>query len=235
MCTMTSPHCRSIVAGVSALGILACHRAPPPTGDRLWAHYARGGEVVTAVIDGDLERARRAGRVLAEEAAAESLGSRRGAHTVELRREAIRMAEAGDIPAAAAAVGAMAKTCGDCHQARTANPQFMPALVPIEGRNAIQTQMQLHRWAADRMWDGLAHPSDSAWAWGARMLAMEPLYQFDVGLRTGDMEQAQRLAQRVYDLGRRARGTTDPAARAELYGEFLATCASCHTVARPRR
>jgi mono/diheme cytochrome c family protein len=233
---MTSPHRLSIVAGVCSLGILACHHAPPPAApDRLWAHYGRGAEVVTAVIDGDLERARHDGRVLASEAAAESLSSRRGPQTAELWREALRIAEAGDIPTAAAAVGAMAKTCGDCHQARIANPRFIPARVPIEGRNAIQTQMQLHRWAADRMWDGLVHPSDSAWAWGSRMLAMEPLYQFDVGLRTGDMEQAQRLAQRVYDLGRRARTTTDPAARAGLYGEFLATCASCHTVARPRR
>lgn len=232
---MTPRRRLSIVAGVSALGILACHHAPPATRDRLWAHYARGADVVTAVIDGDLERTRRAGRVLASEAASESLSSRQGPQIVELRREAIRIAEATDIPTAAAALGAMAKSCGDCHQARIANPQFIPAQVPIEGRNAIQTQMQLHRWAADRMWDGLVHPSDSAWAWGSRMLAMEPLYQFDVGLRIGDMELAQRLAQRIYDLGRRARATTDPAARAELYGEFLATCASCHTVARPRR
>lgn len=224
----------SIVVGLAAL-LAACHHAPPSSRDRLWAHYARGNELVTAVIDGDLARARNAGRELAAEAASETQSAGDSAYAPHVLLHARQVAEAADIPAAAAAAGELAQSCGGCHQARGLIPRYTAAPVPTEGRNAIQTQMRLHLWAADRMWDGLVLPSDSAWAWGARTMGLEPLYQFDVGLRTGNLEQAQQMAQRVFELGGRARRASDPAARAGIYGEFLAACASCHRVARWRR
>ena len=66
-------------------------------------------------------------------------------------------------------------------------------------------------------------------ATGGGGLAEQPIYQADVGMRTGRFAQAEQMAERVMELGRRARVTSDGYERAALYGEFLNSCATCHT------
>jgi len=88
--------------------------------------------------------------------------------------------------------------------------------------------MYRHMWAADRLWEGLTGPSDEAWRAGAQALVRAP-------------EQAPRTQpplpprfvsalRQVRELGQRALEADSLADRANVYGVFLASCASCHAL-----
>jgi hypothetical protein len=78
------------------------------------------------------------------------------------------------------------------------------------------------------MWNGLVGPDDHAWNSGASALATGWFVPEVVTADPETREQIRELVQRVYALGARAGNTSDPRARAELYGEFLSTCIDCH-------
>ena len=92
----------------------------------------------------------------------------------------------------------------------------------------MESHMQRHQWAIDRLWEGLIGPSDAAWSRGIRMLAEAPLHgteaTWDEPAAAGD-----ELARRVHELGREAATALLPPARAAVYGEVLGVCADCHT------
>jgi hypothetical protein len=85
--------------------------------------------------------------------------------------------------------------------------------------------MLRHQWAADRMWDALVAHNDDAWTAGADLLVDAPLFRDS---KVELPEDLVKLGNQVHDLGARARATPTWPARAQLYGEFLATCATCH-------
>ena len=97
----------------------------------------------------------------------------------------------------------------------------------IEG---VVTHMQRHQWAADRLWEGLIGPSDTAWGRGADMLIDAPLDSSDVTTATDHDAEIAKIAHRIHALGGIGTETVTPDARAELYGEVLGLCASCHTL-----
>jgi len=88
--------------------------------------------------------------------------------------------------------------------------------------------MARHVWAADRMWVGLLGPSNAAWLDGARDFQGGWLDTQEVLVDPEDRIQMRALVRHVYDLGAEAAQATEPHRRAEIYGEFLATCADCH-------
>ena len=92
--------------------------------------------------------------------------------------------------------------------------------------------MQRHQWAADRLWDGLIAPSDTAWDRGMNMLVDVPLHPDDVtDENSADVDTAalDRIARRIHKLAGLGTIATTPTARSELYGEMLGLCADCHT------
>jgi hypothetical protein len=145
-----------------------------------------------------------------------------------MRAEARSVASAQDLTAASGAAARMAKTCGDCHHTTQRGPRIIVGALPVESGSATTTEMMWHQWAADRMRDGLIGPSDSAWSAGAIALANDPIYQADVGVRTGRFQQMDEMARRTVALGRRAADLRDGFERATAYGEFVASCAVCH-------
>jgi hypothetical protein len=212
----------------------ACHR-PTPAQRHMWTHYQRVGEVQTAVIRGDLAAARTAARWIADHEEPPEFAPGIAIYARELRAQAARVVEAASVHAAGLATARMGRMCGACHAAAGRGPRFVAATRPSGTPSGVGQQMTRHLWAADRMWEGLIGPSDSAWAAGALALADAPLYLGEAAVRTGRAVEIEELARTVHDLARRAQLTTRPDDRADVYGDFLGDCADCHTLARRTR
>jgi mono/diheme cytochrome c family protein len=90
--------------------------------------------------------------------------------------------------------------------------------------------MARHRWAADRLWEGVVGADDGPWHAGLAVLAAAPLRWPELGDRKELALSLQRLA-----ADARQRSATDTVAdRARGYGEMLVICTTCHT-AKPTR
>jgi cytochrome c553 len=229
---MINPNLTKLLLTASLAGCVS----GSPQRREMQTHYQRVGEVQSALIHGNLSPAQDAARWLAEHDEEAGLPEAGTPWLTAMRAEARGVAAATAIEPASSAAGRMAKVCGDCHRAVSRGPRIVVPERPSEGPSAMGSHAVQHQWAADRLWDGLIGPSDSSWNVGARDLAQQPIYQADVGMRTGHFLQAEEMAQRVVELGRRAGTTQDGYERAAIYGEFLASCASCHRmVGLPQR
>ncbi len=215
-------------AGPAILLLLAACATNRPTQQHMFDHFQNVADIEAALIRGDLEGARIPARYLADHSEVAGLPQSGAPWLAAMRAEARTVAGAQDLPTAGGAAARMAKTCGDCHHASGEGPRMIIGSMPREGGSSTTTEMLLHQWAADRMRDGLIGPSDSAWAAGARALANDPIYQAEVGIRTGRFQEMEEMARRTVELGRRAASLRDGYERADAYGEFVASCAVCH-------
>jgi len=145
---------------------------------------------------------------------------------LSMRGHASEILEADDILTAAADLGGIATDCANCHIASEVDVTFGAYDEPSSWAD-MNSHMQRHQWAIDRLWEGLIGPSDALWSLGARMLAEAPLHgteaTWDYAAAGGD-----ELARRVHELGRQAATARLPHARATLFGELLGACADCH-------
>jgi cytochrome c553 len=192
----------------------------------MWTHYGKVGDMQSAVIMGDLERARQAARWVADHETLDDMPSGAEVHVTAMRDEARAGATAATLAEAATAVGRTARTCGACHTGLGVGPRFSVGSGPGEGADSVATRMMRHLWAADRLWDGLVGPSEDAWTAGATALADYPFSGADLDLASDAVVDS--LAGMVQQLGTTAFGASDPYKRAEIYGALLGTCASCH-------
>lgn len=220
----------SCLAGsVAVIALSACHHSSAPSPERMARHADRSFELRTALIRGDLERAHQAARQLASHLTSEG-GSAPSSHWVAAEEQARVAAEASDVRAAAAATARMGGSCGACHLAAHEGPQYRVVTRPESRGAAVPQRMMVHYWAADRMWEGLVGPSDSTWFAGALALADVPTYQREIAQRPGvTPADIDRMARALQALGLRAQTATDQETRIQVYGEFLAGCAACHT------
>jgi mono/diheme cytochrome c family protein len=220
---------RCLVVSLAVIALSACRHAPAASPARMARHADRSFELRTALIRGDLDRAHQAARQLAANLNSEG-GSAPPRYVVEAQDEARRAAEAPNVPGAAAATARMGGACGACHLASREGPHYRVVTRPEARGAAVPERMMVHYWAADRMWEGLVGPSDSTWFAGALALADVPTYQREIAQRPGaSAADIERIARALHELGLRAQTATDAAARVQVYGEFLAGCASCHT------
>ncbi len=142
----------------------------------------------------------------------------------DLRHAAGEVNRAADLEAASRATAELAVACGRCHQALDKGPQFeAPPDLP-EGDLKL---MARHRWAADRLWEGVVQPSPQRWSEGIDGLQQMPGCQEDHGGEqlVDKIEAARRATEGVRAKAKDA-NTLD--ARAQLYGELLTTCNACH-------
>ncbi|HEY5922237.1 MAG TPA: hypothetical protein VIV11_11225, partial [Kofleriaceae bacterium] len=86
--------------------------------------------------------------------------------------------------------------------------------------------MARHRWAADRMWEGMVGNADEPWRDGIEVLAQTPL-QFTA--IDADRSRLAKRLQLLADQARQRRSIDTVAERAQVYGEILVTCAACHS------
>lgn len=187
--------------------------------DRYWVVDA----IREALIDGDLEQAQAHARTLSPVTAVDvpdAAENLRGA----VAEEGSALAGAGDLATATREFGQLLESCGNCHKTATATWIWDVPQMP-EGDDSVR-HMQRHQWALDRMWEALLVHDADHFDMGARALADAPLLPSDP---SHDEESSlPALAGRVHELVATLPAEGDMPARAQLFGQLLTTCATCH-------
>ena len=190
-------------------------------------NFSRTVDIQTGVVQGDLERARRAAAWLVEPENRSSFPASAQAYQEEMLRRASGIAAAPDLAAVSAQAGQLAAACGSCHEALDGGPHFVVGSDAPRGQSQ-EAHMVRHIWAADRMWEGLVGPSEEAWLAGAEALSETGpalAEAFRASLPAGVL--AGFLAE-VNALANQAMTSSGSDERPDTYGRILDTCHRCH-------
>jgi len=136
------------------------------------------------------------------------------------------LAKAPDLGAACRRMPRLATACAQCH----VDAHVAPNLVtppPPEDDVTDASRAAIHRWAVDRLWEGMISASDSPWQLGLAALADVPAPDAISGDRL-------MLAQHLQSLARDQLGApaSDVESRGAAYSTLLASCTSCHVAFR---
>jgi len=211
----------------------ACSPKTSPTVEpRMAGHFTNVGRLHTAAAEGDLAGVHaQASELLARETG-EGMPAKAQPYVEELRTFSELASRAPDTELGASAVAHVAAACGSCHRAMKKGPSYTVGSGPPAGDSPVATRMIRHRWAADRLWDGLVGPSDESWQAGAAVLRDAPLFTDALTRDVEQYDEVTKLAWEVHEDGALAYTTRDQGRRAEQYGELLSTCATCHNLLR---
>ncbi len=225
---------------ISILALPACGDRATPGGDaasteypkevlaaHMRDHFYKVTEMQVAVINADLQSLREPAQWMTEHANSAAMPAQWMAHIGAMREAAREAVEAESVEKAARATARVAAACGACHQALAAEVGFEVKEPPPEGGD-VASHMGRHAWAAGRMWEGMVVPSGVIWDGGAEALAEAPLAPAQLEADLEVLAEVSRMETDVHALGAEALGVTSQQQRAELYGRFLQTCASCH-------
>lgn len=194
-------------------------------------HLTRITTIKSFIIEGNLDGVREPASWLAEHKTVSGLPAHFESYVEMMRGYAREVVAAPDLKSAAMSVSSMARTCGNCHLVNHVDLEVGYDPVPADGASTI-SHMKRHQWAADRLWEGLIGPSDTAWGRGADILVDVPLSPAEVTDETTagvDPAALRKIAHRVHALGGQGISMRTPDARSALYGELLGLCADCHT------
>jgi hypothetical protein len=184
-----------------------------------------------ALIEGDLAAAQAKARWIVAAETVPGIATWQE-FAAEIRSWADDVVEATAIEAATGPAAELARTCGRCHSVHAVPSHLAAADPPPIGAGRVPHMLR-HRWAAERMWEGLIGPSEERWSAGIAELAETPLLDEPEGATPAP--RIAELAARVHQLGAEASGIPATAwdTRSALYARFLATCADCHQTMRP--
>ncbi len=225
-------HSHLVISSALALTLSSCAHQPATPVASMWQHYQRVGEIHYAVVQGNLEEARATADWFIGRESAPNLPTGSERFASQMRTYARDIVEANSMEEVATATANMGRTCGQCHQTYGRGPVLR--IGSVEDLGDDMAEMTRHKWASDRMWDGLIGPSDSSWTTGTRewssssMLPGEVREQNDVG---GELHG---LEAQLHRLGQQAAAEETLQGRAAIYGEMMAACAGCHTRIRGR-
>jgi len=193
--------------------------------EHMGVHFERAKDARDALMFGDLDVMREPLTWLAHHQPPPDLPGTGLSQFDAMCAAATRGVEARDIESASRAVADVSRACGACHAAVGDGPTFDTSLLPPLEEGA-KSHMARHRWAADRMWEALIQPSDSAWEGAIVMLGEGAMGEEVMSEAIRRSPKALELAKRVHALAEEDAPT--PQLRAELYARLLATCAACH-------
>jgi cytochrome c553 len=221
------PKAAATDAAVSSDAALQGGEGSEPITSFMLEHFMITAWVRDAIVDGNLERIRTPLRALAayEYQTVAPGGWMQGIS--QLQAAARVTAEAHNLSAAASGIAGMARVCGDCHRAQGGpTVQHYRPDKKTPKSDKMEGRMYRHAWAAERLWEGLTAPSDNAWEAGAAALSHAPVAvpKAKPALPAGVAEGLTLVRQ----LGVRAEGAESSEQRAEIYGQLLTTCATCH-------
>ncbi len=199
----------------------------PTTKVHMKDHFTQANAVRDAVIDGDLQKMHAPATWLAEHKLSDILPEEWKPHIADMQNAGQLALDAADVEAAATAVADMARACGGCHE-KLSGPTFTGES-PAGEESSVVADMKRHRWAADRMWEGLVGPSDTAWRAGVDALVDAPLHAEAMADDKTLPKEVFDLAQQAHNIGEKGGTTTDAEARAVLYAEYVSACSGCHT------
>ena len=194
--------------------------------DQMHERYERIFQIQSAIVSGSLDNTRAPARWLAEHEPTAGMPETWTEPFEAMRAAARDVLSAEDLPSVASATSRIGIACGSCHEANDVSIEFDYVKPPPDTENA-RPHMQRHQWAADRMWEGLIGPINYVWRQGATMLFESPLKPHAMDAEDGD-EEVLAMSRRIHQLAGNATTVSEPADKAEIYAEFLATCAACH-------
>ena len=137
------------------------------------------------------------------------------AETARLREAAQAMIAADTLEQAARASADLAAACGGCHAVAGASSMFERDVRPPRDDGTSTSRVQRHRWAADRIWDGVVGASERQWRAGLEVYANDL-----AGYRV------QQIA---------IRGLAANADRERVHAELRTACLTCHPPIAERR
>ena len=215
-----------LVIGSLLLAMPGLQAQQTDTALHMQEHLEQITRIKTAIIQGDMDRTRRPATWLAQHEPTPDASMLYVPFVLSMQNHAGEILDAENVTEAAKDVSRIATDCANCHVASQVNIDFGQGDTPPAWGD-MQSHMQRHQWAIDRLWEGLIGPSDVSWSRGIRMLAEAPLHGTEATWDE-DVSGGDELARKVHQLGREAATALLPYARAEVYGEMLAVCAECH-------
>ncbi len=178
------------------------------------------------LIRGKLEEAARFATAIAEVPDSPAHGSY-ASQAVLVRDRAAAVARATTVDQACKLEAKLAAACGGCHVETSVAPEFRAYPAAPPDVQTVEGRMARHRWAADRLWEGIVGGADEPWRAGLDVLAAAP---FDWGDRAKERATLARDLQRLAATARKRKVADTLDNRATSYGEMLSTCAACHTL-----
>lgn len=195
---------------------------------RMAGHFVTVGELHDAAAAGDMDALHAVATELLSRETGEGMPRKAAPYIEEYRMFTQLAARAPDPESGASAVARVGAACGSCHQAVKGGPKYTVISPPPTGEGSVESRMMRHRWAADRMWEGLVGRSDASWQAGAAVLSDAPLFTDALTSDVAQYAAVTKMAWEVHEIGALASTAQEQSRRAELYGELLATCAACH-------
>lgn len=214
-------------AGVDEEGVT------PTTKTQMQDHFGKAAEIKAALIAGDLEKARKSAKWMAEHQAEVEHPEAWTPHVAAMRDAAQAIAGAEDLATATQSFVNLARACAQCHT-ELGGPKVDVGEPPtVDASGTVAAHMARHQWALDAMWQGLIGPSKQAWIIGAEVLAEAPLAPEQLAPDQSVPKETADLAARVHTLGNEARNVADVSMiPGQIYGELLTTCETCHAALR---
>lgn len=226
MGVIPSHRIQSALAIAAICAVSSANAQHSSVNDEMHAHYQTVQAMQRALIAGSLDAARtQAGELNGAGAAGAAEGWSDYFAAVEAAASAAQAADS--IESAARAMADIGVACGDCHIANGVEVVFDDVDRP-SSKEKLPHHMARHQWAADRMWEGLIGPSAGAWSRGANLLFESPIKTHSLG-DPNEQEAIKQMSRRVHQLAANATTVSDASSKAEIYAEFLANCAACHT------
>ena len=151
---------------------------------------------------------------------------------IQQMKGAARVArDAPSVGGRAIGVATVASICGECHEAMNTGPVFEtdPPPPEVEG---IGAHMARHKWASDRLWEGMIARDDDRWQAGVDALREEPLDDGDLNLHQNMTEDEATVAKWLHDMAGFGDQMEGSMARSAYYGDLLTRCSSCHATMR---
>ncbi|RLB54437.1 MAG: hypothetical protein DRJ42_09080 [Deltaproteobacteria bacterium] len=200
---------------------------PGPTGDLMREHFLKVREARQALVGDDIEGARAAMAWLADnDPGLDAVPTPLRPNLEGMREEARSFADATTLSEASMAFAGMLNYCGECHQHVEGGPEF--AMPPGPDGDALQDQMQRHRWAIERMWEGIVSRNLETYVDGATVMGDVQLRAEELPHGVLEPERIDAIIAHVHELAGAAKESTDWDDRTENFGRLLATCATCH-------
>jgi cytochrome c553 len=191
-------------------------------------HFAHAALIEQAVIDGDLDGVKLNAQWLVDELPKQSMPEAWQPQLARMQAAAGEAAKSQTLVEAGAAVGRVLETCGACHLATGKGPS-LPEPTPVPVGDDTTNRMLRHQWAAARMREAMISGSDERWNLGAGAVSVAPPEPCPIPDAEILDDETLALREKIYELGAKALKTSSASDRAVLYGEYLTTCASCHT------
>ena len=180
-------------------------------------HFLDALELQLAVMGGDLAAAKAAGQKLSAATDPPPPGVA-AAYLGEVRNAASRVTAATSVLEAAKAAADLQLACSKCHVASGGGPTEVVPEPPKEPHLAV------HLYGAFWMGYGLLAPDERAWMAASAALGSAALTPEGWKPEPG----TEPLDAPIHTLAQRAALTTEPADRAAIYAELMASCAPCH-------